>query len=418
MKTVIHKVVWCMVLVCSFCASVSCSNGSDDVSDASEAGRVVLAYLVANNNLDANLINNVVWMYRGLARADKASTLLVYYKGRRNLTTPTILRFRTNGRGKINGKDVLAESEQSVANVLAQAECIAAVDGNAVNKDIMKANLQKMQSLAPASHYALIFASHATGWLPSSGSESRSFGNDNSYEIDIPDMAQALRESFPQHNVDFILFDACMMGTAEVCYELRDVAHYCMVSVMEVPSVGFPYYTFMDKLYADDVDLRYVCDQTVAYNKSNGLWGTYAVIDCGQMERLAEQTKVQLMRHRTEWKQLDYDRIQQYGLWQNKLQYFSFDLAEVMKKLNGGAELPDSYRQTLDKAVVYKTCVGTIENPKPSVKPWAEVLDDESKYCGLGIYLPGMDINTSWDAYLPSLAWYQAAGWETLLATE
>ena len=33
---------------------------------------------------------------------------------------------------------------------------------------------------------------------------------------------------------DFVLFDACMMGCAEVYYELKDAARYCIASVLDI----------------------------------------------------------------------------------------------------------------------------------------------------------------------------------------
>lgn len=40
-----------------------------------------------------------------------------------------------------------------------------------------------------------------------------------------------------------------MMGCAEVYYELKDAAKYCIASVLDIPAAGFPYASVMPYLY-------------------------------------------------------------------------------------------------------------------------------------------------------------------------
>ena len=67
----------------------------------------ILAYLVANNNLDGVLLDNIVSMYDGLADMKQPATLLVYWDGKSQIgeseRTHLILKYQTNGKGKING---------------------------------------------------------------------------------------------------------------------------------------------------------------------------------------------------------------------------------------------------------------------------------------------------------------------------
>lgn len=48
--------------------------------------RVIMAYMVANNNLDEDIMNNVEWMYQGLSEVKDTCTLLIYYKGKSSNT--------------------------------------------------------------------------------------------------------------------------------------------------------------------------------------------------------------------------------------------------------------------------------------------------------------------------------------------
>lgn len=397
-----------LLFLCTLLFLVGCSNEAptpDPAPVPTSSNRVVFAYIIANNNLDDDLLNNVKWMYEGLASAKDSCTLVIYYKGasdNKYIEGAKILTYRTYGNGYINGEPVLKDSELSIGNIVGQAEQTNAVEGTATESDIMCANFEKMRALAPAKKYGIIFGSHGTGWLPSL--KTRSFGQDGSAQntIDIPTMASALETAFPDRNVDFILFDACMMGTAEVCYELRNATRYCIASVMESPADGFPYHLFMDKLFEDEVDYTYVCDETIRFNTSQDTWGTYAVVDCPQMEQLAQATKEQLTAHADQLSSLSLGDIQQYGY--SGYKYFSFDMGHLVKILNGGT-MPDEYQQALDKAITYKICM---EKSYYNVTPYKDT------FCGLGMYLPVREINTTWDAYCPSLAWYEAAGWNEL----
>lgn len=222
----------------------ACSDEIPGYHQSLRAKRVILAYLVANNNLDNYIMKNVQWMYQSLSTAQDTCTLVVYYKpysSNKYLETAEILEFQTDGYGKINGQEVLTGSSLTTENVIAQAKHHQARLGIATDPNIMKENLRMMQDIAPAESYGLIFGSHASGWFPFLNALSRSFGQDGDENntIDIPRLATTLEQSFPSGNLEFTLFDACMMGTAEVFYELRNATRYCVASAMETPALGF-----------------------------------------------------------------------------------------------------------------------------------------------------------------------------------
>lgn len=224
--------------------------------------------------------------------------------------------------------------------------------------------------------------------------------------IDIPELATTLEQSFPENNLDFTLFDACMMGTAEVFYELRNATHYCIASVMETPAAGFPYNRFFTGLYESDIDYAKICNETVQYNKENRWWGTYAAVDCTAMENVAQAIKAELKEHQSELSTLDYTQIQQYGY--EKYKNFSFDLLDFIKQLNGGT-IPATVENSLSQAVVAKNCLNGEEYPFVTLKI------DATRYCGMGMYFPGRQIKSSWDKYCQSsVAWYNAAGWNEI----
>lgn len=318
----------------------SCSNEIPESKPGTRKGRTVLAYLVANNNLNTYLEDNVMWMYEALSAMTDTCTLLVYYRPRPNDATfegPTLMEFVSDGKGNVNGIPALTGSDVSFDAVVEAADKkVYSDDGSYVSVDpmAMRQVLLDMQEIAPSESYGLIFGSHATSWIEGRSVRSKSFGDDGGYNIDIPDMAEVLRSSFPE-KLDFILFDACMMGTAEVAYELRDVTDYLIGSVMETPVVGFPYRKVLPRLYGDASGFAQVCDDFISFNRENESWGTCALVDCLQMQQLAETVKSELGAYGQDLADDDYlQDVQQYGA--NSFKYFSFDIGDFFSALNGG----------------------------------------------------------------------------------
>lgn len=419
-----------LFLLFSVCLFVSCSNEIPaDNSQEERQGRTIMAYLVSNNqnsDLDSYLKYNVVSMYYSLVHSEQPCALTVYYRPKTSDTDmvyPCILSFESDGKGLVNNaEEVDVENINSliddpwqwgsfptsrvqeafseifkIAYVKKQYESVGHV---ATDPVVMKQVLTDMQEVFPSSSYGLIFGSHGTGWMKAAKSVARSFGDDSGYSIDIPELADVLENSFSTGKLDFILFDACMMGTAEVAYELRNATRYCIASVMETPAEGFPYKYLMNNLYADSPDYQALCTTFTDYFKSD--WGTCAVIDCSKMEGLATAVSAQLQEHTALLQDFDYRSVQQYG--ENSYRNFSFDVGDFVSQLNEGT-IPSSFQQALDEAVIAKSCV---ERTFITIKP------DADRFCGIGMYLPGMvsNVSSSWESYYTSaISWYDAVGW-------
>ncbi len=393
---------------------VGCSDEIPEQDSRVQAKRGILAYMVANNNLDTYIMKNIVWMYQSLAASEDSCTLAIYYKPSSSNayvdTLGEILLFISDGNGQINGVPALETTQMTTENVFDQAERYTAVSGTATDPNIMAANLRTMVNIVPSQSYGLIFGSHATSWMPASGTliSAKAFGLDgnSSNAINIPELAATLEEVFAD-NLDFVLFDACMMETAEVCYELRNAVHYCIASVMETPQPGYPYHRILADLYKDEIDFDKVCDAIIAFNQEaeNTNWGTYAVVDCTRMDTFASAVAEQISQHASTIENMsDCHAIQQYGV--KSYLYFSFDVGDFIKYLNDGT-LPDTFQAVLDQTVISKSCITDSD-----VSPYGSVLTDASRYCGIGMYIPEASDNDTWNAYYESaLSWYQAV-WE------
>lgn len=417
------KWLYCLMMI--FLAA--CSNEIPEQQPAKRSGRTVLAYLISNNqagSLDTYLRNNVIDMYKALGNMNESCTLLVFYRPYTNdtpLGNPTLMSFYADGRGNINNVPVLTGTNLTFSGICQVAEKKEYTMNSQIATDptMMEEVFKDMQAVAPSDSYGVIFGSHGTGWMKGNSVPTKAFGDDNGYNIDIPDLANALKNSFTE-KLDFVLFDACMMANAEVCYELKDVTSHCVASVLETPVYGFPYDQLLSYLYTDSVDYSAVCHEFISFNKMNNLWGTCAAVDCSQMENLAEAVKNKL----TEWQDalpsVSMENVQQYGV--NSYRYFSYDVLDFFRELgrkHGVAETDlnteiASVQTALNQAVIAKECLSGPEYEFDGL-----VIDD-TRFCGIGMYIPGeynryVTNKASWNNYYKqSIAWYRAAGWDTL----
>ena len=405
----------------------ACSNEIPEQQPAKRSGRTVLAYLISNNkagSLDTYLRDNVIDMYIALGNMKESCTLLVFYRpytGDTPLSNPTLMSFYTDGRGNVNNQPVLSGDNLTFEAVcqIAQKKEYTMNSQIATDPAVMKEVFTDMQIVAPSDSYGLILGSHASGWMKGNSVQSKAFGDDDGYNIDIPDLAGVLKNSFSE-KLDFVLFDACMMGTAEVGYELRETTSYCIASVMETPVYGFPYDQILPYLYSENVDYSAVCHEFISFNKIKDAWGTCAVMDCSQMENLASAVKAKLSEWEDALSSVSMQNVQQYGV--GTFQYFSYDVLDFFRELGGKSgvaetdlnEAISSIQTVLDEVVIAKECI-----PNPSY-PNTIFSVDETRFCGIGMYIPGeynpyVANKTAWnDYYKQSISWYHAAGWDDL----
>ena len=417
------KWLYCLLVV----LLAACSNEIPEQQPAKRSGRTVLAYLISNNSagsLDTYLQGNVIDMYTALGKMKESCTLLVFYRPEsydKILTKPTLMSFYTDGRGNVNNQPALTGGNLTFESIcqVAQKKQYTTNSQIATDPTVMEEVFKDMQTAAPSDSYGVIFGSHASGWMQGNSVKTKAFGDDNGYNIDIPNLAEVLKNSFTK-KLDFVLFDACMMGTAEVCYELKDVTSHCVASVMGTPVYGFPYDQLLSYLYADSVDYSAVCHEFISFNKTNNLWGTCAAVDCNQMENLAEAVKNKLVEWQDALPSVRMGNVQQYGL--DDYQYFSYDVLDFFRELGlkyGVAETDlnteiASVQTALNQAVIAKECLAGPEYEFDGLTV------DDTRFCGIGMYIPVkynsyVRSKTAWNSYYESsIAWYRAAGWDTL----
>lgn len=140
----------------------------------------------------------------------------------------------------------------------------------------------------PAKKYFLIIWNHGSGW--EKGFNQRvtkgiSYDEASGNHINTPQLGAALKEI---GKVDIVGFDACLMGMAEVIYEIKDYTTYIIASEETEPGDGYTYDVFLSKLQSNPtmgpLDLaKAVVDAYISHYQSTGDGSTQAIIRAEQV---------------------------------------------------------------------------------------------------------------------------------------
>ena len=216
------------ILFLTAVVALACDPVNEEPPQFVERQKTVLVYMAANNNLSSQAESNLASMKQGFVPEDE--NLLVYmHLASKN---PVLLRLFKDETGAVVQDTVYHFPPQNSAD----AKSLTSV-------------LKITQTMYPAQEYGLVLWSHGTGWLPQ-GYYSKSFGADAGKEMDVMELAKAL-----PYKLEFVIFDACLMGGIEVAYELKDSVNYILSSPAEILSSGFPYARVMKHIFKSPTDM-------------------------------------------------------------------------------------------------------------------------------------------------------------------
>ena len=97
----------------------------------------------------------------------------------------------------------------------------------------------------PADHYALVIWNHGAGWSGVSSDDNTHHG------MDLPDVRWALEKicektkAQGKDKIDLVDFDACLMATLEVAYELAETTDFLVASQETEPGAGMQYTDYL-----------------------------------------------------------------------------------------------------------------------------------------------------------------------------
>lgn len=344
--------------------------------------RTVIIYMVGDNSLTEITQANLQELVAGTT-AEKLNNgnLVVYVDNRKQ--RPQILQIKIE-EGKAVEKLVKTYEEQDSAN-----------------PTVMKGVIADIAKEFATPHYGLVLWSHASAWIPKGANDmlsTRSFGSDNGSEMDI----DVLREVLSEGNIhyDFILFDACYMGSVEVAYELRKHTDYLLASPMEVIAKGFPYEQIVEKFFSMPANVQGICEDFFNYyNKQEGDLRTasVALVDAKRLDALAATVRNIMQIHKADLTSVDLTKVQALEYYHSKRLLYDFD--DYIKNLVSEGEYA-TFQKALRAVVLYEAHTPTSYFAYPAVSY------SIPSCCGLNFYPLGF--NPQLDEWYSRLEWYKA----------
>ena len=222
------------------------------------------------------------------------------------------------------------------------------------------------------------------------------YGSYTSYEIEIGDFARALPADMP---MDYILFDACLMGGVEVAYELVGRCRKVGFSQTEVLAEGFDYRGLTSHLLnGGEPDPESVCrDYYRQYENNSGYYqsATISFVDCSRLEPLAEICGVLFSKYRAAINTLGKYQVQRY--YRGNCHWF-FDLEDILDKAGADEDELKALNEALESCILYKAATDEF------------MLEFKIRdYSGLSMYLPSQG-DKELDKYYRTLRWNVATG--------
>ncbi|MFV0593183.1 MAG: clostripain-related cysteine peptidase [Draconibacterium sp.] len=278
---------------------------------------------------------------------------------------------------------------------------------NSADTDIFANVLDYICDMYPSQSFGLVLWSHGTSWLPptSTNLKEKSFGLDNDYEIDITDLKSVISNRF-----DYIIFDACFMGSIEVAYELRGNVNYMLASPTETLSYGFPYELIIPYLFSskDNVSiLTSVAKEYYAYYSS--LAGAYqsatiSLIDMRELDKLAEITQKLICNYPLEIWEYNKDSIQKLDSYDKPIFYDFYDFLEKNYPIDSLAVV----KVALETTILYEAHTEKFLGGDGFGYRGFNI----NTCCGLSCYVP--QEGSSYNTYYQTLDWARDSGFSNL----
>lgn len=283
-------------------------------------------------------------------------------------------------------------------------------NNDALDPTNMKSLIEEAMNLYPAEKYTLILWSHGLGWLPNetyptsvlrstSNIQLRAFGESGTKQMELKDLADGI----PNNAFETIIFDACLMGSIEVAYELRNKSNYMVASPAEVLAEGFPYHITIPLIMQNKTPQN-IASSFVEYyrSKSNSLYqsATIGVVKMNELETLAQKTKAFYTRFNSAYALINRaDEVQRFDTY---YPHIFFDFKQMIDILTeyGFQEEADAVQTQLSKTIVYKDHKDKFLN-----------IYDINTCSGISSYIPIQStISNKLKTTYQTLSWYDASG--------
>ena len=352
----------------------------------------VLLYMMGNNGLEKYMDNNLSKIKSVAGQIPEHGRLVVFYD-RGNYTNLTeIYRDKESGRVKQRIiKEYVPDKTSSV------------------DPAFMEGVLNEVVKAFPSDTYGLIFSSHGGGWVPSKifdlyltdrgrGSTvgSRFFGQDAQDCMEIPDLADVLSK----FKFEYIIFDACFMASVEALYDLRYTTKTIIASVAAIMGAGFPYKEVIPLLYTEDHSLKQICEAFMNFYKD--LSGTIALVDCKNLDGLAEQMRKIVAAGK------EPESVKGIQAYEGFKSHLYFDFEQYVEALTQDEGLLSDFRDALHKAVPYTGHTPTVYTDYV-VRGETNHFLPLPRSCGLSCHIEQADFPETHEAFLKT-SWAKKIG--------
>lgn len=385
----------------------SCGKTGPDSFDG-PFNSVLIYYAEAYNNLSSDIVGTTRYSEKDtlkcsdiqdLCRGDipdkyAKRAILAYCHGTRNNSSdyttpnsPVLIRiYRENG--------------------LAILDTVKVYDSSTVSASADELNkvLNTIKDTYKSDHYGLLYSSHGSGWLPCNfyapnkpAPAPTSVGSqfytslEYTYEIDIKDFVAAI-----PMKLDFIIFDACLMGGVEVAYELRKNCDRIVFSPTEIFTEGLYYRTIAKRLLQDVPDLKNVCRDYMEHYESGA---TISLVECGSLENLASVAEKLIDKYRNNIPRINKTSVQR--LYTGNHEWF-YDMRSIIKAAGATEDELAELDKAVEASVTYRDYTPEFGKGTPNHIPIRE-------FCGLSMWLP-MAKYPQLSAYYRNLEWNKAVG--------
>ena len=267
----------------------------------------------------------------------------------------------------------------------------------------------------PAAGYGMVLSSHGSGYVPegyysdpdsydgTGGSTTwgkvtpMSVGQDVDGSVSVEMELRELRDAIPYH-LDYILFDACLMGGVETAFELREKADIIGFSQTEILAEGFDYQTIAGRLLKKEPDPVQVCadyfEQYREHEDPKMRSATISAIKTSELGKLAEVCKVLFEKYRDQISTVNYSSVQRYYRFGR---HYYYDMKDILDKSGVSEEDMAGFNAALEKCVLYEAHTDQFLS---SI--------NLSNCCGLSMYLPSHGSAFLSKFYKENLDWNDA----------
>ena len=244
---------------------LSCSDSDGGGNTDNPVRRTIIVYMAADNNLSQSSTSYA-------CQTDVGEIV----EGSKNLSSDCKLVVYVDTYGS---KPYIAEVSNGEKTIIKTYT----TETSTASSESMQEVLQYIIDAYPANSYGIVFWGHGTGsiivndtipvdnWSNSLNiayeKEPNSYGADITGGLkwmNVPTLAYTLRQLHDRDGskitMDYILFDACLMQSAEMVYELRNNARYIIGATCETPSFGANYEKLVATLgvNVDDIPKRVI----------------------------------------------------------------------------------------------------------------------------------------------------------------